>query len=307
MYENIYHKEDFEGFIYIDTEFAPAAWNTTKGFFCSADILKNKFNNHTILSFTHAQMLNRNPKRLHVELCIEYIRKTYFPHHVSRFDGLFIFDDIQSISETWGSKNWGMHFNTDCLTDVGIASNRSSRVDANWITKIQDENNNICANWQQIAINYWSGNPHPELNPIWERIVEGYVTIWGKSIKEKAHIFLKKYFPHSLNILAYYINCNLVPSTCGQIFPYASSQNGILNISYYVDEYDKMELDFNERLFSAISKYPEKACIYYDKNEIMKLPDFYEYQIEIPFLQDDQFPYISLDEKLNFQSNIDFE
>lgn len=304
MYKNFYIEQNFEGFIYLDTEFAPAAWNAVKGFFCSVDIIKKRHENNNFISFSHAQMLKYNPKRLDVELRLEYIRKNYFPYHVSRFDGLFIFDEIESISETWKYNNWGGHFKLDCLTDVGVASNRSSRVDANWITNIQDSDNNIKENWQEMAMNYWSGNPYPHSSPIWERIIEGYITIWGRDIKEKSHEFLKKYFPHSLNILAYYINCNTIPSTCGQNLPYITTKNGVLRIEYYIDEYDKLDPSFNERLINAVSKNPEKSAIYYNKDEVMRLPDFSEYITEIKINSNDNKAYIGLDENLNLISNL---
>lgn len=306
-YPNLFGKEDFEGFIYMNTDFAPAAWNTVKGFFCSSGITKRKFEKSQPLSFSYVQMLKENPKRLETELRIESIRINLFPQHVSRLEGLFVFDEIKSISQTWGEKAWGGHFDTKYLTDVGVASEKSSRVDSNWITNMQDENNNLKENWAEMAIKYWSGDAYPGVQPLWERIVEGYITIWGTEIRYQAHNFLKKHFPHSLNMMAYYINCNAVASTCGQAVPFAILKNGKLIFEYYIDEYDKSDPLFSQKIIDALKKDPELICAYRDKNEIMKLPDFTEYIIEMDLEKESNAAYITLDDNFNLFSNIEIE
>ncbi len=114
------------------------------------------------ISLSMANMLRGySEERLKSEMAIEYIRTQLFPGHVSRLRGVFVFDEIDSISKLWYGQEWGQHFHDDYMTDVDVSANRSSRLDANWIMEIMDSSGKLKTEWLECTKNYWSGTPPP--------------------------------------------------------------------------------------------------------------------------------------------------
>ncbi|WP_170608360.1 hypothetical protein [Ruegeria arenilitoris] len=161
-----------------------------------------------------------NAARATAEFRLEDYRRKYFPSAVSRVTGIFLFDDIDSAAQAWDSEEWSGHFNSDYLTDVGVSADQSSRHDSTWITMMRDDENILVDGWKEMAVGYWSGKAASD-QPIWERIIEGWVTIWGVDLKARALKEVQQYWPQSLPLLAVAANSSLVGSCDGAIMPHA--------------------------------------------------------------------------------------
>lgn len=258
--ENNYGKENFEGFAYLDYDNLTVSWNIARGVFSTPTTLPEFHERHIYITTMMAGMLSEiGFRRLHAELAIERIRVKYFPNCVSRLSGIFVFDEIESIVRFWEVNNWGRHFKDEYLSDVGVAANRSTRVDSNWIGQIIDADCNLKRFWRSSAYQYWAGVPYPYANPIWERIVDGYISVWDKTIRLKAFQNIEAVWPDSIYLLCVSALCAHNNSHDGQIFPFLSNDiNGKLKIAYSMRMNDLSNHDFVEKIFAkhTQAQYP---------------------------------------------------
>lgn len=98
-------EECFEAHVYLDHHYPPIQWNIVRGLFHSPDCLPES-KNHGIISISMATMLlNDTSDRLSSELWLEDIRSRCYPENVSRLRGIFVFDDIESLSNLWKNNN----------------------------------------------------------------------------------------------------------------------------------------------------------------------------------------------------------
>ncbi|HDR1104717.1 TPA: hypothetical protein QB288_002245 [Pasteurella multocida] len=232
---NNFGPENFEGFAYLDFDNFTVAWNIARGMFCTTSQLPNDEYKNSFLSTHMAGLLSNNSAdRLYAELAIEKIRLLYFPNCVSRLKGAFIFDEIDSISRFWACNNWGPHFKDEYLADIGVASTHSTKVDANWINYIMDESCKLKGDFGESVKNYWRGIPYPDKEPIWERIIEGYITIWSNDIRKKAIENILSIHPNSWIFLRYASLCAKAGLTEGQIFPFITQHNSTVKIDYFM-------------------------------------------------------------------------
>ena len=224
-------------------------------------------------------------RRLRAEQAIESIRAKYFTNCVSRLRGIFVFDEIASIARFWESNNWGGHFKDEYLSDVGVAANRSTRVDSNWIGQIIDTDCKLKKDWEYFAYHYWLGVPYPYASPIWERIVNGYVAVWDKTIRLKAIQNIQAIWPDSIYLLCASALCTGC-SHDGQIFPLLlTDSNGKLKIEYCMRMVDFENGDFVERIFAEheqMQKPTFEITVPPFQGEI-KLPDLTGYSQYIDF------------------------
>lgn len=218
-------------------------------------------------------------RRLHSELTIDRIRRKFFPHQVSRLNGFFVFDDIDSVSRTWTETGWGGHFSADNLTDVGIASKRSSRVDANWISQIMDAQCGLVANAEQMLHAYWSGIAYPNEEPIWERLVEGWATVWGTELKRRALTEIETYWPNSLKLLEYSANAGGMGSADGNVCPISYRSGNNLRIEFYLRMIDAKNASFLEKMREFYEENPKRRLSITSLTELVT-PDFTMYNIE---------------------------
>ncbi|MGV6987508.1 hypothetical protein ACWA5Z_00640 [Testudinibacter sp. P80/BLE/0925] len=222
--------EDFEGFIYLDYDYPVSAWNIARGFFGSVDTLNTK---DSMLSIMMSDMLiSNNINRIQSEIYIDNIRKLFFPQCVSRLRGVFVFDEVDSVARIWENENWGKHFSDEYLADVGVAANKSTRVDSNWIAHILNENYSLKPNAIENIVNYWSGKPYPKSDPIWERIVSGYITIWSSNIRLEAIKNILSIWKDSFPLLQYSSMCASIGSRDGEIYPCLTIDNNKVTIEY---------------------------------------------------------------------------
>lgn len=231
---NNYGYESFEAFTYLDYHNLAVSWNIARGSFCSPSELPPNECNNSFLSVAMAGMLsNATSKRLYSELSIDNVRASLFPDCVSRLRGFFVFDEIESISRFWNCNTWGGHFSDQYLSDVGVAATRSTRVDSNWISQIVGVDGGLKEGWHENAVNYWRGNVFPDSEPIWERIVEGYLTVWSPDVRTNAILEIKTVWPNSLKLLNYSCLCAAYGSPDGMIFPFLiRDDKGNIKVTY---------------------------------------------------------------------------
>ncbi|WP_132997222.1 hypothetical protein [Sulfitobacter pontiacus] len=269
----------FEGFAYINIDNPMAAWNVVRSSFYSPSRLP-ELEQSGALSFSMADLLqDGNAARATAEFRLEDFRRRHFPNAVSRLTGIFLFDDVDSAAKVWDNDAWGAHFNTKYLTDVGVSADYSSRLDAVWITMMRNDENILVEGWEKMAERYWSGEPASD-QPIWERIIEGWVTIWGTDLKIRALEEIKKFWPQSLPLLGVAANSASIGSCDGAIVPFALRKNDLVEISYYLRMVDAKDPVFCGRLRHYLETGGEKVCKLGPLGENSVLPDFSIYSFE---------------------------
>lgn len=279
---NLYGRQDFQGFVYLDLDQPLVAWNTARGVYCSVDCL-GAGESESALSLSMANMMRGHSEdRLKSEMAIEYIRTNFFPDHVSRLRGVFVFDDIDSISRLWYGGEWGEHFQDHFMTDVGVSANKSCRVDANWIMDIMDESGKLTSEWLECATNYWQGAPHPTKPPIWERLVEGWITIWGTEIKHRAIAEIHKYWPQSLKLLEYSCNAAVIHSNDGLITAFLTTEEDYMHIGFYIRLIDAKNKSTFEKMDEYFKIRPEMRALT-NAELILRPLDLSHLTLKIPF------------------------
>jgi len=253
---SIISEERFEAHIYLNHHYPPIQWNIVRGLFHSPDCLPESKGAGFISISMATMLLNDTAERLNSELLLDEFRRSFYPDHVSRLKGIFVFDDIDSLSNLWKNNNWGGHFCDEYLADVGVSAIKSSRLDSNWISEIFDSSGNLKINWDAAAHNYWQGVCHPEKPPIWERIVEGAITVWSMDSKVKALQDIQSIWPKSLNLLRYAILCASYGSFDGEVFPFLRITENSLNISYYLRMVQRGDSEFINSLNKFITENP---------------------------------------------------
>lgn len=273
---SVHGEEKFAAHIYLDHHYPPAQWNIVRGAFCSPSCLEES-KNHGLISISMASMLlNEKPDRLVSELWLEEIRRLNYPENVSRLNGIFVFDDLDSIAQLWENNNWGGHFQDEYLADVGVFANKSSRVDSNWIADIISSDGKLLDGWEKAAHSYWQGNPHPNKKPIWERIIEGHITVWSMRSKLEALKEIEAIWPQALNILRYAELCAGYGSLDGQTFPIILTKEDRIELIYCIRLVQAMDEKFIYSLNEFIEKNPHLNCTIHCKGE-NTIPDLSGY------------------------------
>jgi len=269
---SVHGEERIEGYIYLDFYHPPTVWNIARGVFHTPGCLPDS-ESSLLLSVSMATMLSNNStSRLIGELHLDDVRANYYPANVSRLTGFFIFDEIESMSQLWGNNSWGGHFDDQYITDVGVDSRKSSRVDSNWILEIFDVNGGLQPSWEVAAHKYWKGEAHPGKKPVWERIVEGALTIWSMSSKKAALKEIEALWPESLSLLANSINCASYGSFDGEVFPVYVYEEDSIAIDYILRMTDSKDGLFIANLSKFVRDNPDK-CASIKYNGSFTLPD----------------------------------
>lgn len=272
---------NFEGFVYLNIDNPMVAWNTTRGNYCSPACLQPN-EPRSLVSFNMAGLLASHAgDRLQSEMAIEKVRLEYYPEEVSRLSGFFVFDDVESVAELWIDQDWGWHFRDEYLTDIGVSADRRTRVDARWITKIMDFDCKLVDGAEGMIHKYWGGEPHPDTHPIWENLVEGWATVWGTELREKALIELKAFWPNSIKLLEYSANAARLESADGMILPVSVYRDGSLHVDYMVRMVEATNPEFLEKMDILYQGPPELRCTLTDSVEL-NTPDFSCYSFSVP-------------------------
>lgn len=301
---NNFGAEDFEAYAYLDYDNLTLSWNIAIGGFRSTSEIKG--NNKSFLSVAMAGMLsNSTPRRLESELAIERIRARFFPNCISRLNGFFVFDEIDSIARYWESNLWGGHFRDEYLSDVGVASTKSTRVDSNWISHIVDSDSSLKNDWCVNAFKYWSGSPCPLGEPIWERLVEGFLTVWSREIRINAIKVVLSEWPNSLDALAYSSLCFSAGYHDGMTIPLlVKGEDGSIEIKYIMRTENINNGDFiKEIIQKSITKplidIPSDLII--NNSEIQTMPDLTNFEVKL--LPDGNDPFSEIVQTINSGSS----
>jgi hypothetical protein len=267
--------ENVTGFVYIDINNPMAAWNVVRSGFYSPSCLPS-VERAGALSFWFSDLLRDcNRQRAEAEFRLEHFRQQKFPEKVSRLTGIFTFDDVASALKVCDS-DWKGHFSADCLTDVGISAYRSSRMDADWIRMMRSQSNHLLDGWEEMAEHYWSGLPASS-KPTWEFIIEGYVTIWGLELKQRALQEIQRYWPSSLLLLEVAANSRAIGSHDGVVMPRASVSGEKIKIDYYLRIVDGRDPDFCARLGKFMQEDGPQVCRIAPARHYLVTPDFSEF------------------------------
>jgi hypothetical protein len=269
---SIHGEECFEAYVYLDHYYPPVQWNIVRGVFNSPSCLPESKQNN-LLSVSMATMLiNDTADRLVSELWLDDIRNKHYPDNVSRLRGIFVFDDLDSLFKLWENNNWGGHFYDEHLADVGVAADKSSRLDSNWVSEIIDDAGKLLPGWETAAHSYWQGSPHHDKEPIWERIVEGTITVWSSDIKETALKDIQAIWPQSLNLLRYSILCAGYCSFDGQMFPILLTKSDRIELVYCLRMVQISDVAFIDALNNFIEYNPSFNSSLHSEGEDL-LPD----------------------------------
>lgn len=247
----------FEGHIYLDHHYPPVLWNIVRGGFDSIDLLPDGERDFAISVTLSSMLQNSSASRLEAELSLEQVRLATTPNSVSRLRGVFVFDDIESISRIWNSNKWGGHFTDEYLADVGVWAKKSTRVDAAWIDDIISDQGQLLPGWENAAVNYWSGRPKSKDAPIWEVLVEGRFCIWSMHSKEEALKEISAIWPNSFGLLTHSMNCFGLGSLDGQCFAGITGNEAGISLDHYLRMVDSKEAEFIKQLARLPAENPK--------------------------------------------------
>lgn len=243
--------------MYLDVEFNEAtAWNVARGVFGSPSLLPGRDERQQSLSFAATAWLQEHQvERLKSELRLNVFRKRYFPEKCSRLTSFFIFENNNEALSVLGRNAWnGRHFQSDNLSEVGIAEVSSSRHDADWIEKIITSSGSLWPDWEDAAKKYWAGEA-ASVHPTWEKLVEGFVTVWNYGLRRKSVEKIFKLFPDSSALLEYSANCALMGSGDGLMVPIFVVKDAVtMEVGYYLRLRDALDGDFMLRYEAFINQ-----------------------------------------------------
>ena len=224
---------------------------------------------------------------VHRELSLEAIRSTHYPHLVSRMTGMYCFTDLRSaeLALQWGRPN--NHFKVQNLAELSLAEAKLSgaRHDANWIT------HQGRPGWER---KYWSGEPHPGQEPIWETLVSGRLIILGTTIRNAAMRILTLRFPQSVVLLETARVAAWAGSDLGNVAGFLFDRGKYVRLVYLIDmrSAGDFELAMKLRQVTEVQGVPIDQTVFQDAIKIgaFKTPDFRKFEIvrpknELPMLR----------------------
>lgn len=249
----------FEGFMYLDIEDPMVAWNAYRGVLVSQKLVQRSMGEVLVpaLSMTMARLLmDQNLDRLAFELELEATRAMQFNHHVSRLTGLYVFDTPDSALAA--QEDWGGHLVHENLTDVGVSAASFTRVDANWITWMLATRALQGLNWRDGIFPYWEGKPCPHHDfPIWEVLVDGAVTLWGTTLRDRAYRTTKARSPNALALLEQSRLAATLGSDLGHVCALVTLERSIPLMSFYMDMRDATDATYCDKLADYMKSNPQ--------------------------------------------------
>lgn len=283
--ETNFGPRDFQAFAYLDYHNPTVSWNIARGAFCSPSLVPEYAGQNSFISVSMAGLLaNSSRERLRSEIAIDEVRLRLFPNCVSRLTGFFVFDEIESIARFWDSNSWGGHFSDDYLSDVFVTSTKSTRIDSNWISRIVNANGELLPSWYNNAISYWRGDICVPMEPIWERIVEGNLTVWSNRVRGEAVREILSVWPNSSNLLSYACFCAAYGSYDGILFPYMTQpQNDVMAVTYTLRMVQANDADFINAIAENANNMPfaevELGNITHNR-DVLGTPDLRNFNME---------------------------
>lgn len=234
-------------FAFIDVEHPVVAWASYRGVLVSANAEFSPPNCPISMMFAGI-IRTQNNARLHNELLIEKYRQQHYPHCNSRLTGMYFFENPHSASHAY---EWGGHFSPENLAEVLLFSiSPVSRHDANWITFAPLDDNGRIGNEEWIR-RYWSGEPFPEKEPLWEIIAQGRAVICGAELRIRAYKNVYSKFPEAVALLEIGRIAAHLGSDLGQMSAWLlRNEDGTVSLRFHIDMRDANEPKFLAKLQS---------------------------------------------------------
>jgi hypothetical protein len=167
--------------------------------------------------------------------------------HGSRLWGMFCFPDLSSAQR---AASWGHHFRSEnlvavCAEGIGLAQ----RFDSNWITHapLTDEGTLDRSKLDWLR-RYWSGEPRPDHDPIWETMVDGKLIILGTQVRQRAYEFAADTFPESKCLLEFGRIAAWQGFDLGHVSPFLFDEGDHWSCRHYMNLTDCEDENFLERL-----------------------------------------------------------
>ena len=264
-----------QAFAFIDIEHPIVAWGAYRGVLVSANAEYIPPNCPVSMMFAGI-VHNQNNARLHNELLIEKYRQLHFPHCNSRLTGMYFFEDHRFAERAY---EWGGHFSPEYLAELELfPSAPVSRHDANWVTFAPLDRSGKINNEEWIK-KYWSGEPFPEKDPVWELIAQGRAVICGIELRERAYKNISSRFPESVSILEVARIAAHVGSDLGQSSAWLSrKEDGSVNLSFFLDMRDADNPEFLQkvRFYTGPRNHKDLAVC----GEYFRVPDFRKFKCQ---------------------------
>jgi hypothetical protein len=227
-------------FAFIDVENPVVSWASYRGVLVSANAEFSPPNSPISMMFAG------NNDRLHNELLIEKYRQQHFQDCTSRLTGMYFFENPHSASRAY---QWGGHFSLDNLAEVLLFATRPiSRHDSNWITFAPLDANGRIGTEEWIH-RYWSGEPFPEKEPLWEVIAQGRAVVCGTELRIRAYNNVYAKFPEAVALLEVGRIAAHLGSDLGQMSAWLlRNEDGTITLRFHIDMRDANEPQFLARL-----------------------------------------------------------
>ena len=271
--------QSMSAYAYLNIEDPICAWATYRGVLVSSPDA-NGFVSVWLAGLLKSQSQNR----LSVELRLESVRKQKYTSCVSRLQGMFCFMDLESAklaAHSWGGGN-SNHFSTSNLAELELSNaiDCLEKFDANWITWAHSNPEQSLKNNSWIN-KYWSGQPYPEEDPIWETLFMGQMTVLGTNLRNRAYEQIKNEFPNSLAFLEIARISALLGANLGSISSLISKTLDGTHLNYCMDMQDADNPNFKKKLGEFMqSKQPvnyNDLSPHFSKNSFGNVPDLRPY------------------------------
>lgn len=230
-----------DAYAFLNIENPMCAWAAYRGILvCAPD-------NPGFVSVWTASLLHANDlRKITFEDEIERVRVAQFPDRISRLRGMFCFLDRR---ETERVKSWGGHFQPKYLAELNLGESgcRRDRLDANWITFAARDAAGSSTDRSWIP-EYWSGEPYPKEEPMWETLVDGRMIVLGTAIRQRAHGNIKSEFSESLTLLEIARQAAWVGSDFGSITAFLRNDKKEISLEYLMNWLDADNPDFLKKL-----------------------------------------------------------
>ena len=264
-----------DGYIFLNIDRPHVAWAAYKGTLISPP--KTEELGGRFVSWWQADLL-RDSLLLGRELALERVRAHQFPEKISRMDGIFCFLDKACADQ---AVHWGEHFEAENRVDINLGEAKGrDRMDANWMDPRADRLND---EWIQ---RYWQGEPYPHMEPVWETIVEGKVSVLGTRVRERAYEVVKVHWPDSLMLLEISRLGAWIGSDIGSISVFMADAAEDYRFSFGMDMRDANDTDFLARLTQLIeSGHPVNwadIAPHYEAGNFDRVPDMTPYNFNCP-------------------------
>ena len=267
-----------DGFAFLDICRPYVAWATYRGILLTPP--KTRVPGGRFVSWWLANLL-RDPLHLERELSLERVREQRFRERTSRLVGMFCFPDKGCADR---ATDWGGHFREENLAELSLGEvTGRDQMDSNWIAFANPRAVGPNEEWMR---RYWSGEPYPDAEPVWEMLVEGKVAVLGTELRERAYRVVKDQWPDSLMLLEISRLGAWIGSDIGSIGVFMAESPRDYRFKFRLDTRDASDAGFLEHLRQLMSsEHPVNwADIrpHYERGSFGLTPDMTPYEFSFP-------------------------